>query len=85
MFGGTAEPWAGSEEKQPKLADTTLLQFSKCIHIKLSHPSHCCKSSCQTTTTKLITMHWYMQKLGVCRYYNNSWEPERPQQLCILV
>ena len=74
MFGGTAEPWAGSGENQPKLADTTLLQFSKCIHITLSHPSHCCKSSSQTITTKLITMHWYIQKLGVCRYYNNSWE-----------
>ena len=92
MFGGSAESWTGSEEKQPKLADTTLLQFSKCIHITLSHPSHCCKSSSQTTTTKqqpntdtkLITMHWYMQKLGACRYYNNSWEPESPRQLCIL-
>ena len=31
MFGGTAEPWAGSYETQPKLADTTLLQFSECI------------------------------------------------------
>lgn len=29
VFGGTAEPWAGSDEKQPKLADTTLLQFSE--------------------------------------------------------
>ena len=28
VFGGTAEPWAGSDDKQPKLADTTLLQFS---------------------------------------------------------
>ena len=31
MFGGTAEPWTISDEKQPKLADTTLLQFSECI------------------------------------------------------
>ena len=29
MFGGTAESWAGGHEKQPKLADTTLLQFSE--------------------------------------------------------
>ena len=36
MFGGSAESWAGSDEKQPKLADTTLLQFSKCIHAVLS-------------------------------------------------
>ena len=36
MFGGSAEPWAGSDDTQPKLADTTLLQFSKCIHITLS-------------------------------------------------
>ena len=26
MFGGTAEPWTGSPETQPKVADTTLLQ-----------------------------------------------------------
>ena len=31
MFGGTAEPSTGSTETQPKLADTTLLQFSECI------------------------------------------------------
>ena len=29
MFGGSAEPGTGSNEKQPKLADTTLLQFSE--------------------------------------------------------
>ena len=29
MFGGTALPWVGSEEKQPKLADTSLLQFGE--------------------------------------------------------
>ena len=29
MFGGSADQWAGSTEKQPKVADTTLLQFSK--------------------------------------------------------
>ena len=37
MFGGSAEPWTGSAETQPKLADTTLLQFSEwlivCYHI----------------------------------------------------
>ena len=31
VFGGTAEPLIGSVEKQPKLADTTLLQFSECL------------------------------------------------------
>ena len=59
MFGGSAEPWTASEEKQPKLADTTLLQFSKCIHKALSQPC----------SNQLITMHWYV--LGACRYYNN--------------
>ena len=29
VFGGTAEPWNGSIETQPMLADTTLLQFSE--------------------------------------------------------
>ena len=27
MFGGSADTWAGSWEKQSKLADTTILQF----------------------------------------------------------
>ena len=30
VFGGTDKPPIGSAETQPKLADTTLLQFSKC-------------------------------------------------------
>ena len=34
-FGGTAEPWAGSDEKQPKLADTTLLKFSELLNVYL--------------------------------------------------
>ena len=37
MFGGTAEPPTGSDETQPKLADTTLLQFSECIFLSDSH------------------------------------------------
>ena len=40
MFGGTAEPWAGSDEKQPKLADTTLLQFSKLLYIYMYMHGH---------------------------------------------
>lgn len=31
-FGGTALPWKGGEDKQPKLAETTLLQFGASIH-----------------------------------------------------
>ena len=33
MFGGSAEPGTGSNEKQPKVADTNLLQFSEYIYI----------------------------------------------------
>ena len=33
MFGGCADPWDRSWEKQSKLADTTLLQFCKYINI----------------------------------------------------
>ena len=36
VFGGSGELFAGSSDKQPKLADTTLLQFSECtsdIHV----------------------------------------------------
>ena len=40
MFGGSAEPWAGSDEKQPKLADTTLLQFSKLLYIYMYMHGH---------------------------------------------
>ena len=29
VFGGTAIPWKGSEDKQPKLAETTLLQVGE--------------------------------------------------------
>ena len=31
-FGGSPEPWTGSDETQPKMADTTLLQLSECAH-----------------------------------------------------
>ena len=31
-FGGSSEPWTGSDETQSKIADTTLLQFSKFAH-----------------------------------------------------
>ena len=31
-FGGSPEPPTGSDEAQPKMADTTLLQFSECAH-----------------------------------------------------
>ena len=30
VFGGTAELYTGSDDTQPKLADTTLLHFSEC-------------------------------------------------------
>ena len=31
VFGGSAEPFTGSDETQSRLADTTLLEFSECI------------------------------------------------------
>ena len=40
MFGGSADPLAGSDEKQSKLADTTLLQFCKYMSM-FSHDSAC--------------------------------------------
>ena len=33
VYGGSAELSTGSDEKQPKLADTTLLQFSECLNV----------------------------------------------------
>ena len=32
LFGGSPEQWTGSDEKQPKMGDTTLLQLSECAH-----------------------------------------------------
>ena len=40
MFGGSVDSWGGSEEKQSKLADTTLLQFCKYTSMFL-HDSTC--------------------------------------------
>ena len=31
-FGLSPDPWTGSFERQQKMADTTLLQFSECPH-----------------------------------------------------
>ena len=31
-FGGSPDPMTGSDKTQPKMADTTLLQFSECPH-----------------------------------------------------
>ena len=36
-FGGTSVPWTGYEETQPKIADTTLLEFSEDKHTQI----HC--------------------------------------------
>ena len=34
-FGGTSVPYTGSEETQPKIADTTLLEFSEDKHTQI--------------------------------------------------
>ena len=41
MFGGSEDPPTGSDEKQSKLADTTLLQFCKYMSMLL-HDSIVC-------------------------------------------
>ena len=41
MFGGSADPWAGSAEKQSKLANTTLLQFCKYMNTVFIGDSTC--------------------------------------------
>ena len=35
-FGESPEPLTGSDETQPKMANTTLLQFSECAHNYIS-------------------------------------------------
>ena len=35
-FGGSPESLTGSDETQPKIANTTLLQFSECAHNYIS-------------------------------------------------
>lgn len=42
MFGGSTDLWVGSEEKQSKLADTTLLQFCKCMNMLLQDSAYTC-------------------------------------------
>ena len=42
MFGGSADPWTGSNEKQSKLADTTSLQFCKCMSMFLRDRVYVC-------------------------------------------
>ena len=34
VFGGIDRPWSGDDNKQHKVADTTLLHFRKCIYIR---------------------------------------------------
>ena len=52
MLGGSADSWAGSDEKQSKLADTTLLQF--CKHMSMfSHDSTC---MCNATVFRELVM-----------------------------
>ena len=36
-FAGSPEPYTGSEEKQPLMADTALLEFSECAHNYIHH------------------------------------------------
>ena len=52
MFGGSADLWGGSAEKQSKLADTTLLQFCEYINIFL-HDSTC---MCNATVFRELVM-----------------------------
>ena len=48
VFGGSAQPFTGDDDRQPKIADTTLLQFSEStsdihvhvhVHVYLLAPS----------------------------------------------
>ena len=49
VFGGGAEPLTGSDETQPKVADTTLLQFSELLNVHV----HTCTITC------IIYIHMY--------------------------
>lgn len=40
MFGGTAIPWKGSDDRQPKLAKTTLLEFGIYLIIDYAESIH---------------------------------------------
>ena len=53
IFGGSEDPWAGSAEKQSKVADTTLLQFCKYINMLL-HDIHTCM--CNATVFRELDM-----------------------------
>ena len=54
MFGGSADPWAGSAEQQSKLADTTLLQFCEYINFNMFlHDSAC---MCNATVFRYLVI-----------------------------
>ena len=55
MFGGSADSFIGSWEKQSKLADTTLLQFCKYMSMFL-HDSTC---MCKDTVFRYLTDHYH--------------------------
>ena len=50
VFGGTPEPPTGSDETQPKLADTTLLQFSELLNVHVY--------TCTITFHYIIGIHY---------------------------
>ena len=52
MFGGSEDPPTGSDEKQSKLADTTLLQFCKYVSMLL-HDSTC---TCNATVFRYLVI-----------------------------
>ena len=57
MFGGTPEPPTGSDETQPKLADTTLLQFSEWLMVCYQISFHYVYASVNIVTE---TMYLYV-------------------------
>ena len=67
MFGGTEGPLTGSDETQPELADTTLLQFSECLvvsyHIPLQYVCTSVDTFCKYQSLRQQTGSPYMTYL----------------------
>ena len=71
VFGGSPEPLTVSDEIQPKLADTTLLQFSEwlivCYHMPLQYVwtlftecMYCNPHVCMYKYNMYVYIHMYM-------------------------
>ena len=81
LFGGTSDPQAVSDEKQSKLADTTLLQFCKGINTFISLYMYvlfyCCQNVCIIIINMVMFLLFYQCSVVHCDKYAPSFNQYR--------